>query len=250
MRVASWLVATHFRPRLLRAALQSIRAQIYPDGWTGEVIVAHHETDPKAAGIAAELGATAIATPAATGGGKRNAALKVASGDLVLAADDDDYQSPGRAMAAIRAFERGAAISEFREFRFLHLATGHVVRWNGRGTMASPPVVVGSARNYRRSLLVRVGGWKPLPRLMDKDLQARIASRLPGPIARVHDITTEDLAATTICIQHDANIWDDRPILRRGDEADRGRYRLIGEGHWSEVTGFPAGAASDLELGT
>jgi hypothetical protein len=248
MRVASWLVATHFRPRLLRAALQSIRAQVYPAGWIGEILVAHQDNDPEAGVIAADLGATAVSTSATTGGGKRNAALKVATGELVLAADDDDYQSPGRAMAAIDAFERGAAISELREFRFLHLATGHVVRWNGRGNMQRPPVVVGTARNYRRSLLVRVGGWKSLPRLMDKDLQARISSRMSGPGARVHDLTTEALAAATICLQHDANIWDDRPQLLRGAEADRGRYRLVGEGHWSDAPSFPVAAAKHLEL--
>jgi hypothetical protein len=247
MTLASWIVATHFRPQLLRACLESLRDQVYPAGWRGEIIVAHHELDTEGAAVAREFGAATVATRAPTGGGKRNAALKAAAGDLVLVADDDDCQSPLRAGRAIAAHQAGHGISELREFRYLHLATGQVVRWCGRGDDGRPPVIVGTARNYRRSLLTRVGGWKPLPRMIEKDIQARITSRLPGKTGRAHDLGTE-LADSTVCIQHSANVWDDRPVPAKGKKIERGAFLLVGEGHWSEAHRFPAVVAERLGL--
>lgn len=247
MRVASWIVATHFRPRLLRAALESIAANRYPPHWIGEVIVAHHADDAEGARVAVACGARPITTTQDTGGGKRNAALRHAGGDLVLVADDDDLQSPLRAISAIRALEGGASISETKEFRYLHLATGNVVRWCGRGDERTPGVIVGTARNYRRSLLARVGGWKPLPRLIEKDIQARIASRMPGNASRATDLSG-DLADGTICLQHGENIWDDRPDVPPGQTVARGAFRLVGEGHWSQVPRFPGAVARSLGL--
>jgi len=246
--LASWIVATHFRPRLLRAALESIRDNTYPEGWTHEIIVAHHDNDPAAGVIAAELGAQAVPTGQQTGGGKRNTALRYATGDLVLVADDDDCQSPLRARAAIEAYGKGYSISELREFRYLHVASGHVVRWCGRGSVSRAPVSVGTARNYRRGMLQRVGGWKPLPRMIEKDIQCRIAARMPGKSSRACDLGGAELAETTICLQHDANIWDDRPTLSKGQEFYRGDYRLVGEGHWTEAAGFPRAVAARLGL--
>jgi glycosyltransferase involved in cell wall biosynthesis len=188
MNLASWIVATHYRPQLLRACVESLRDQVYPTGWRSEIIVAHHELDTEGASIARELGVFTVATRSSTGGGKRNAALQVASGKLVLVADDDDHQSPYRAKAAISAFCRGHAISELREFRYLHLDTGQIVRWCGRGNDGRPPVIVGTARNYRRSLLASVGGWKRLPRMIEKDIQARIYARHPGKTGRAYDL--------------------------------------------------------------
>ncbi len=249
MPIASWLVATHYRPRLLRAALAHLRAQVYPPGWIPEIVVVHHEKDLDAPAVVAELGdaAVSIATSHPTGGGKISVALGASVGELVLVADDDDFQSPARAMAAIAAHEAGALVSEIREFRYLHLATGNVVRWCGGGSPGRPAVIAGTARNYRRSTLVRCGGFKAIPRLVQKDVQARMAARL-GAAAKVRDLTTTEIAHTTICVQHADNIWDDRPILARGVEADRGRYKLVGEGHWSDLPSFPARVAELLEL--
>lgn len=252
MRLASWIVATHFRPDLLRAALASIADNTYPAGWHAEVLVVHHVRDSTAASVVAgwsDLGlpCRALESRQETGGGKRSAALRVATGDLVLVADDDDCSSSARAAAAITAFEAGHQISETREFRYLHLATGNVTRWCGRGDHAHAPVTVGTARNYKRTLLTRTGGWRALPRLIEKDLHARIVSRHPGKTSRVRDLSDE-LADTTVCLQHGTNVWPDRPDLAKGAELYRGAFRLVGEGHWSQAPGFPAVVAARLGL--
>lgn len=245
--IVSWIVATHFRPQLLRVALQSIADNLYPEGWTHEVIVAHMPKDTEAPKIALELGARPLSTRQDTGGGKRNAALRAVAGELVLVADDDDHQSPLRAALAIDAFTRGHNISEIKEFRYLHLASGNVVRWCGRGTAVRPAVTVGTARNYRRTLLVKCNGWRPLPRLIEKDIQARITSRMPGKFGRSHDLGTV-LSDGNIAIQHGDNVWDDRPDVPAGNGLWRGDYWLSGEGHWSKVPGFPPLLAERLEL--
>lgn len=245
--IATWLVATHYRPELLRVALASIADQVYPVGWTAEVVVAHHEGDRRGAEVARELGFQAVATSHETGGGKRTAGLKAAAGDLVLVADDDDHQHPDRARKAISAFEGGAGISELREFRYLHVESGAVVRWCGRGDAGRPPVTVGTARNYKRSILLRVGGWKPKPRLIEKDIHSRIRSRLPGALGRSKDLGT-DLSSGTVCLQHAENIWGDRPAVPKGKTVERGEFRLVGEGHWSEISDFPEVLAKRLDL--
>lgn len=253
--MASWIVATHFRPALLAWALESIRRNTYPAGWNYEVLVAHDPRDRHAVescDVYANLysmNIRPVESRHATGGGKRSDALRVATGELVMAADDDDIQSPLRAAAAIRAFTKGHSLSELREFRYLHLDTGAVVRWCGRGDAGRAPVAVGTARNYRRSLLVKAGGWRALPRLIEKDLQARITGRFPTH-ARALELGKVDggLADTTICLQHDSNIWGDRPAVERGAEVERGAFRLVGEGTWREAPGFPETVAQQLNL--
>lgn len=247
--IASWIVATHYRPQLIRAALASIAAQRYPDGWTGQVVVVCHIDDHAGFDVARAFnaGGITILTDAQSGAGKRNQALRYATGELVLVADDDDYQHPDRARRAIEAYAAGAPISELREFRYVHLETGNVVRWCGRGERGVPPVAVGTARNYRRSVLDRVGGWKLLPRLIEKDIQRRISAKMPGAAGRAKDLGT-DLSSGTICVQHGANVWDDRPEVPRGDVVRRGEFFLRGEGHWSEIPDFPEDAARLLEL--
>jgi hypothetical protein len=253
MPLGSWLVATHYRPQLLRACLETLYETYWPPGWENEVIVAHHEDDNLAAAIAHELGAIAVSTRAQFVGGKLNAAWKASKGELVLVADDDDMQSAMRPSMACAAFESGSLVSGVREFRYLHLENGNVVRWCGRGGRASdriqldvPPVYVGTARNYRRTTLEKVGGWRDVKSLVHKEIQSRIQRKFNGKGTEL-DLGT-DLSDATICVQHSGNIWGDRPCVPRGQEQWRGNYLLIGEGHWSEARGFPLQLAERLGL--
>lgn len=249
----SWIVATHYRRRLLETALMSIAANTYPEGWDYEVLVSHHDRDHQAREVIASflegdrhhgvpgLNVLPVQTHHETGGGKRTAALGAARGDLVLAADDDDIQSPLRARVAIEAFSRGHSLSEVREFRYLDLETGLVMRWKGHGEAGRGQVICGTARNYRRSMLQKVRGWKPLPRLIEKDLQSRIAAMFPRHSRAFELGTLEPTMHThTVCLQHGGNVWDDRPAIPRGAELDRGAFRIVGEGHYKDLPDLPS----------
>lgn len=254
MPLASWIVCTHYRDQLLDACLQTLHDAVWPAGWEHEIVVGCHEDDVRGQTVAMMRGAKIATTRGKNPGPKKNAALAASHGELVLSTDDDDMQSPMRPRLAVEAYEEGWKVSGIREFRYLHLENGHVVRWCGRGTAMRgskvardmPPVFVGTARNYKRSLLMSMNAWKDIPSLVEKDLQGRIAHRY-GAEAKEKDLGIE-LANTTICVQHGSNIWGDRPCVPRGQEVIRGNYILVGEGHWSDVPGFPPVVAERLGL--
>lgn len=243
--LASWLVVTHFRPLLLRAAIASLKDAVIPPGWETEIIVVYSVGDLGAERVCAEEKVRGIRSESMNHGPKRNQALRAARGEFVLVADDDDMQSPQRLVEAVTAHELGHAISETRTFRYLHYPCGKVVTWNGSGTPQKPPVIVGTARNYRRSVLERVFGWRDLPRLVEKDIQGRITKRL-GRAGKARDLAAA-LATSTICVQHDKNIWQ-RPLPEKGETIEHGAYTLIGEGYWDELADFPRVVAKRLGL--
>ncbi len=246
MRTATWLVVTHYRPQLLKAAIEALAAAPAPPGWRLETVVVFMVDDHLARNVLDAMGGVVqVETFQSTCGGKRNVGLAAASGELVLVADDDEQHDPRRAAAAIAAYEAGYPLSGVREFRYLHLANGAVVRWRGRGEDDLPIAQVGVARNFDRRLLDQVRGWRPLPRLTEKDLHARLQRTRVPP--KEHDLSAE-LGLGTICLQHAANIWGDRPVIARGVRHRRGDFMLVGEGHWSSVPGFPAAVAVRLGL--
>lgn len=247
MRTASWLVVTHYRPRLLEASLAALAASPAPAGWALETVVAYHHGDTGAAEVCERAGVRAIACRHPTCGGKRNVALAHTTGELVMVSDDDEQHAPGRAAAAIAAYEDGYRLTGVREFRYLHLANGLVVRWRGRGEDGLPVSQIGFARNYDRRVLEQVRGWRELPRGTDKDLHTRL-QHAPGPRPpKEHDLS-HLLGLETVLLQHDANLWGDRPAIPRGVRHRRGDFMLVGEGHWASVPGFPPAVAERLRL--
>lgn len=252
MRIASWIVASHFRPRLLDATLSALHESTVPPDWHLEIVVAYHANDPLSGIIASSHGATIVPTDEPHPGGKRNAACKFARGELLMATDDDDFQSPLRAFVAISAHLAGHELSGIREFRRLHLATGNIVRYCGRGRQVDtdpdlPPVFCGTARNYSRRLLEKHGGWNPtMPSLEDSDLHRRIIHRTGTEVGVTEHDLGDVLADSTIILQHDANIFRERPEIGRGQKTVFGEYLIVGEGHYTQVPNFPAAVARRL----
>lgn len=246
MKTASWIVTSHHRPELLAATLDHLRAALWPEGWQYEIVVAHAADDRRSADIAHRAGAIVIPTKEPHPSGKRNAALRECLGDLVMTTDDDDFQSHNRPAYAIKAFEDGWQVSGIREFRRLHLASGNVVRYCGRGTefypnlgLDMPPVKCGTARNYYKSLLQRMNGWRyDLAVLEDHDLHRRITKRR-GEDPGIQECDLGDvLADDTIICQHDKNICP-RAEVAKGEIEIHGDYICIGEGHYTEAPNFP-----------
>lgn len=244
MPILSWIVPTHYRPQLLGAALRTIRAQEgVPSWWQQEVLVVAMIDDRAAHATAREHQVLLITTDRANAGGKRNAGLSHAKGELVLTADDDDLQSPLRAAASIANYELGYEIGSMREFRYVHLATGHCVRWRGLADNGEATAPVGLGRAHAKHVLDGVGGWCDQPRSVDTEwtlrvrrLRAYYAKR--GLAFRERDLSTypqssaaHRLATTTVFLQHDRNLWPDRADLGLGQTSTRGRWQLRGEGH-------------------
>ena len=251
MPLASWIVASHHRPELLAATLPTLAWGRWPKGWEYEVVVACHAQDPDSQAVAAACGARVVSTAQPHPSGKRNAALEVCRGELVLTTDDDDFQSPLRPAMAVSAFAAGYKVSGIREFRRLHTATGMVVRYCGRGggldgEIDLPPVYCGTARNYCRDTLVRKKGWRAdLPSLEDTELHKRLIKRGGAGAAAIDLDLGAMLADTTIVLQHDKNIFA-RPDIRRGRREVHGEYLLVGEGHYTELPTFPPAVAARL----
>lgn len=257
MKLASWIVTSHHRPALLAATLAHLRdgpgLGHLPYGWQMEIVVAHFASDRESADVAHKAGCVVVPTTEPYPSGKRNAALRECLGELVMTTDDDDFQSPLRLSMAIAAHQNGHQLSGIREFRRLHLATGNVVRWLGRGQAFQyrsdlpdlPPVTCGTARNYAREVLFR-HHWDPrLSQMEDHDLHRRITKRRGGAAGIVEYDMGDVLATTTIIIQHDHNIFT-RPDVVKGKWIRHGDYILVGEGHWTEVADFPRSVADRL----
>lgn len=246
MKRASWIVASHFRPRMLAKTLEVLHLAKWPSGWNYEIIVAHHQDDPVSGVVASRLDCKAVSTREPNPGGKRNAALQHATGELVLVTDDDDFQSPRRPELAVTAYEAGHVLSGIREFRRLHLASGNVVRWSGSGAAGLPPVFCGTARNYAKRLLERHLGWRAdLKSLEDSELHRRIVKRR-GSEAGVREVDFgSQLANDTIILQHHSNIFD-RPDIHLGQRMMHGDYQIAGEGHYAGLAMFPAHVAERL----
>src|SRR5215813_1772754 len=191
LRVATWIVATHERPKLLAIALDSIYAAPMPDGWHSEVIVVRHVHDAGAKEVLERyqrehpfLRAEAIMQHRC--GPKRNHALKLAMGELVMSADDDDFQSPLRPMQAVNAYLAGHLVSGVRECRQLHTSIGAVVRYMGHKEDDATGPIAGRARNFATDVLRKVGGWDEFSDAgVDSDLEIRIRKRMK---IREHDL--------------------------------------------------------------
>jgi hypothetical protein len=252
MKIASWIVITHFRPEYLVHTLDHLRGMRWPDGWQAELVVAAHHDDRRGVDIAKASGATVATTSSMTPGGKRNAALRVISGELVLTCDDDDFPSPLRPAEAISAYLAGHGLSGIREYRRLHVPSGMVCRWLGRGDFDVAPVYITMSRNYKANLLHSVRGWNDHLLMMEEtDLHQRIQRRHHGaPSCKIK--LERDLgpaqADTTIFLQHDRNLIADRPIVPVGEKRRVGPYFVLGEGHWSQTPGFPSHVAERLGL--
>lgn len=254
--ILSWIVASSpGRSRLLEAALEHIRRSPPPTGWTAEVCVGVDAGDHAAIAICEKMSARSFECKRTTGAAKRNLAARAALGALFLIADDDDMQAPDRATLAVAAWEKGYRVTSTREFRYLHLPSGMVVRWNGRrheNGNGGPEPVVGTARNIDRKTFEAVDGFRDQPRQIDSEIQSRITRRfrvLDVDLSRIATLAhARTLWTQTICVQHGKNVWNDRPELVAGRTMRRGEYVLEGEGHWSELADFPASVAQSLGL--
>ena len=225
---AAFFVATHQRPQLLRACLDSLlRQEGIPEGWTTEILVAGEPHDPGAA-VAVEMGATfvPVSNPMVTA--KMNALLQYTDADLAMLADDDDLQPPTRAKTSIEACVEGFEWSGVKACYFYDLEADCVTYWEG-----TQDALVGTSMAYTTKLLRTVHGWQCIPKGKDGKI-AGVINSLPGK--HPYKDVTMALGRSLVCLQHGENIWA-RPVVAPGRTMCRGKFLLTGMGSKEALSG-------------
>jgi SAM-dependent methyltransferase len=216
-RRASFLVATHHRPDLLRLCLTTLKAQEVPEGWSVEILVGGRAADLGKA-VAEEFGATYLPVDHDWVTHKINVMVNHARGELLLLADDDDLQPPNRLAAAVRAHDRGADYSASGRLWFYDIEHDRLTQWVG------PPALVGTSMSIRTSTVKAVRGWP----LIGKGKDGPMAKRLREHGALFADLSGE-IGDGLVALQHGANIWR-RPVVEKGATARKGSFEIKGFG--------------------
>lgn len=223
---ATFIVPTTHRPDLLRMVLQSLAKQRVPPNWTCEIVVVGHPEDEGRAVIEEFASSPIRYLPLEHGWvtSKLNHGIAETEGDLILAADDDDIQSPFRLAMAVVAHQNGIPWSGSGEMFYHDLPTGRTARWVGEGRL------VGTCINLTRSMVEAVGGgWPEVP------------SRKDGALAMELDRWAEDhervipfcdlgqhIGKGTVCLSHGAKMWQDMPWPAVGEVIKRGAFAING----------------------
>ena len=216
-RLASFMVATHRRPELLRTTLQSLQVQQIPEGWAFEILVAGRANDPGRP-FAEATGATYVPVEHDWVTVKLNALIPHVRGELCLLADDDDIQDPERLLAAVEAHQEGAGFSATGVKWVYHVKEDRLTRWSG----VNHAHLVGTTVSVRIELLRRVGGWP----LISKGKDGPFADRLRKIGAVFHNLSSR--LTNTVVRQHGQNIWKRRPLPNPGAHASKGRFQITG----------------------
>lgn len=221
LKRATFFVATTYRPNLLSACLRHLAVQRIPEGWAMDILVCGKPDDPGRLMVDPIPFARWVDSPSAGVGMKMNAMMEVAEAELVLLADDDDLQVPGRLEAATAAFESGADWSASGSVLFYDVLTDSMVRWEGPAETGA----AGTTVNIRLDLLREVGGYPDVTRGKDGKLYDRLRALDHAVI--FHDLS--EALGGTVCTQHRTNLWD-RPFPGKREVKKAAKFTLTGLG--------------------
>lgn len=236
--MASVVLPTRDRARLLPRAIESVLAQTLPD-W--ELIVVDDgsadETPDRVARYAHRDGRVRLVRREETEGAAaaRNRGIARARGRYVALLDDDDEWLPGKlerqcALLDGRPAEVGLAYCPYVYVgpdarRRLH-GTVDASGRDARRLLLRGNFVGNSTVLVRREALEEVGGFdETLPRLQDYDLWLRLSSRVgfafvPVPLVRVH------YSGASISTRPGALVAASRAVVRKVAEAGATRAEL------------------------
>jgi len=115
--LASFFLATHYRPLPLLVSLASMqRQEALPRGWGIEMVVAGRPNDPASLLIPLIEGARYICVDDGRAGPKVLAALEASRGEILMRGADDDLSPPRRARCAIQAYKNGLQVTGLSTF--------------------------------------------------------------------------------------------------------------------------------------
>ena len=171
------------RPEFVEHAIAQVRRQNYPEL---ELVVAFHGVVPPA-DLDFNGDLRVISLPAALPFGEAlNRAVASASGVLISKMDDDDWYSSDHLWDLVLAREYSGAtlVGKGAEFVYLAQSDRTVHRFAG-GAESNSTTLGGGALLVARHDLDRVGGWRRVPRSVDRGLIEDVAGG-GGAIYRTH----------------------------------------------------------------
>ncbi|SDZ38277.1 Glycosyltransferase involved in cell wall bisynthesis [Micromonospora pattaloongensis] len=178
------------RPQHIAEAVRRIAAQTYPEL---EIVLCPHgmELDARLRARLAGCGRplTIVEAPGACSFGEAMAAATArARGSLITKVDDDDGYGPEHVWDLVLAREYSGATLVGKAAEFVHLQPlGVTVRRLASGPETYGPPVAGGTMLIGRGDLEGVGGWRPVPRSVDRGLMDRV-SRSGGLVYRTHPL--------------------------------------------------------------
>jgi hypothetical protein len=171
------------RPHRVAAAVAALAAQTYPDM---EIVVGLHGVRLPPAERDALAAAVLVDIPAELSfGAALAAATRAAHGSLVAKVDDDDRYGPEHVWDLVLARHYSGATVVGKAAEFTYLAPYDTTVRRRMGSEIYSDVVAGGALLLSRGDLEAVGGWRPLPRSVDRALLDRVLGA-GGLVYRTH----------------------------------------------------------------
>jgi glycosyltransferase involved in cell wall biosynthesis len=193
----SCIMPTRDRRRFVPLAIDYFLRQDYPNR---ELIVVDDGRERIADLLPADVRVRYVATPKASIGAKRNAALREASGAYVAHWDDDDWYAPGRLSRQIAPLAAGKADVVALSMRHAAAAGGRVLAMRARPPRADPP-----PRSRCGTMVYRREWWSVAgPTQASTSAKTSGSSSVSAPTAPVERLDAEDLF---ICVRHGRNTW-------------------------------------------
>ncbi|HEY0700672.1 MAG TPA: hypothetical protein VGD43_23055, partial [Micromonospora sp.] len=178
------------RPEYILEAVRQIAAQSYPEL---EIVLCLHGIGLDA-DLRARVEECGRPVQVFTAGGDlffgevMGAATARARGSLVTKFDDDDVYGPEHVWDLVLAREYSGATLVGKAAEFVYLqALGVTVRRRAVPPEAYGPPVAGGTMLMSRGDLEDIGGWRPVPRSVDRGLMDRVL-RAGGLIYRTHPL--------------------------------------------------------------
>lgn len=178
------------RPAELPAALGAVEAQTYP---RLEIVLGLHGVEVPA-GLRARLDRCGrplrvVSVPAGQSfGAALGTATAYAQGSLLVKFDDDDTYGPEHVWDLVLARHHSGATLVGKGAEFVHLAALDTTVRRAAGAPESfAPLVAGGTMLIGRGDLEQVGGWRPVPRSVDRGLIERVRAA-GGLIYRTHPL--------------------------------------------------------------
>lgn len=231
---AAFILATHYRPELLREVLTLALSQDSTLGWEVTATVAGHPDDPGRA-VCDELGVQYVPTHRWWAGQRWEAARQATDADLLMLTGDDDLPPPYRLRETVAALHAGHEWTVSSVVRFCSVASKDVALWHGEARHS------GCAFGFTAEAMERAGGF---PTHRQQGLDGGVSMRLHRAGYRAHNLPAVGLG--TLCLEHSDNMWP-RVFPAPGQVLHHEPWTIVGQGQIREDAATSPGQVAAVE---